>query len=293
MTHITAMRLALEALINVRGMHYTAVIPAEKAITALQSALAEPKDDYEVHMEHCNQGEHEGCCKYGEADCPALAEPSEPVYWQWRRKAKPWATEYIFNYEALVTTDDSEVRKLYAHPPVAEPSEEPVLYINGDDLLLRQLGHPPCETQIPCALPDQRSGYYKTPLYLHPPVHQPLSSPEPYDPIGAWNKGFEEGKRLATPEPSEPVAFDATIDDDNALALLRDMVVQEDGDLTPIRMLVGGGHSGYGLYIAAAEYQDEGAILLLPMAPAHPPVPPSPLSAGEIRRISIIPRETP
>jgi hypothetical protein len=54
----------------------------------------------------------------------ALAEPSEPVYWQWRRKAKPWATEYIFSYEALVTTDDSEVRKLYTHPPVHQPLTE-------------------------------------------------------------------------------------------------------------------------------------------------------------------------
>jgi hypothetical protein len=42
MNHITAMKLALDALVNVRGMHYTAVIPAEAAIAALQAALAEP-----------------------------------------------------------------------------------------------------------------------------------------------------------------------------------------------------------------------------------------------------------
>ena len=57
----------------------------------------------------------------------------------------------------------------------------------------------------------------------------------------------------ALAEPSEPVAaLDVTIDDENALALLRDFVVQEDGDFTPIRLLVSDGHSGYGLYIAAA-----------------------------------------
>ncbi len=52
------------------------------------------------------------------ADCEkdALAEPSEPVYWQWRRKDKPWANEYIFAMELQATTDDSEVRKLFTHP---------------------------------------------------------------------------------------------------------------------------------------------------------------------------------
>lgn len=28
-------------------------------------------DDYEVHMNHCNMGENEGTCKYGDLDCPA------------------------------------------------------------------------------------------------------------------------------------------------------------------------------------------------------------------------------
>lgn len=31
-------KLAHEALLNIRGMHYTAVIPAEQAITALRNA---------------------------------------------------------------------------------------------------------------------------------------------------------------------------------------------------------------------------------------------------------------
>jgi hypothetical protein len=91
MNHIDTMRLALYALeanhINHQAFDDYDGYPASelfaantKAIAALTAALAEPKDDYEVHMEHCNQGEHEGCCKYGEADCPALAEPSsEPA----------------------------------------------------------------------------------------------------------------------------------------------------------------------------------------------------------------------
>ncbi len=27
-----------------------------------------------VHMSHCNQGEYEGSCKYGDTDCPALTD---------------------------------------------------------------------------------------------------------------------------------------------------------------------------------------------------------------------------
>jgi len=72
---------------------------------------------------------------------------------------------------------------------------------------------------------------------------------------------------LAQPEPAE---IDITIDDDDALAYLRDMVVQSDGDLTSIRLLVGGGHSGYGLYIASADYPEEGAIKIADVA-ATPP----------------------
>lgn len=63
-----------------------------------------------------------------------------------------------------------------------------------------------------------------------------------------------------------PVAVDITIDDDDALSYLRDMVVQSDGDLTPIRLLVGEWHSGYGLYIASADYPEEGAVKIADVA---------------------------
>lgn len=36
--------------------------------------------DYEVHMSHCNQGEFEGSCKYGDHDnCPALKIKNKKV----------------------------------------------------------------------------------------------------------------------------------------------------------------------------------------------------------------------
>jgi len=72
---------------------------------------------------------------------------------------------------------------------------------------------------------------------------------------------------LAQPQPAE---LEITIDDDDALAYLRDMVVQSDGDLTPIRLVVWFGHSGYGLYIASADYPEEGAIKIADVA-ATPP----------------------
>jgi hypothetical protein len=82
-----------------------------------------------------------------------------------------------------------------------------------------------------------------------------------------FHDGAEEFKELYEVQPkAEPAALDITIDDDDALAFLRDMVVQADGDLTSIRLLFGDGHSGHGLYVASADYPEEGAILLTAVA---------------------------
>ena len=56
-------------------------------------------------------------------------------------------------------------------------------------------------------------------------------------------------------------------DDEDVLQLIRDMVAHEDGDLMPIRLLLGDGHSGHGLYIASADYPEEGAHLLTATPP--------------------------
>jgi len=59
-------------------------------------------------------------------------------------------------------------------------------------------------------------------------------------------------------------AMDVTIEDD-ALSLLHDMVApafEDDKECTPVRLLLGDGHSGYGLYAASADYPEEGAVLL-------------------------------
>jgi hypothetical protein len=31
-----------------------------------------PKKELSVHLRHCNQGEWDGVCKYGDVSCPAL-----------------------------------------------------------------------------------------------------------------------------------------------------------------------------------------------------------------------------
>jgi hypothetical protein len=76
----------------------------------------------------------------------------------------------------------------------------------------------------------------------------------------------------AQPAPVQPVALDVTIDGDEAKALY-DLMGDDREDLSPVRLLVGDGHSGYGLYVALAEYQDEGAELIASITPPAQPAP--------------------
>ncbi len=60
-----------------------------------------------------------------------------------------------------------------------------------------------------------------------------------------------------------PQSFDVTLNEEES-DLVR-QTIGDDEDAGPIRMLVGQGHSGYGLYLARADYEPEGAMLLKPM----------------------------
>jgi hypothetical protein len=97
-----------------------------------------------------------------------------------------------------------------------------------------------------------------------------------------WVEGFdryepdaEENIRNVTPvyttppaaPVQEPVALDVTLDGEEA-KLLRDILGDDRDELSPVRLLVGKGHSGHGLYAAHAEYQEEGAVLLAATPPA-------------------------
>lgn len=90
---------------------------------------------------------------------------------------------------------------------------------------------------------------------------------------------------------SQPAAvagppLDVTLDEDQA-GLLRDMLGDptEYEEALTVRLIVCDGHSGHGLYVAQAEYQDEGAVLLAPLpalaAPAlEAPAAPAPNIEG-------------
>lgn len=80
----------------------------------------------------------------------------------------------------------------------------------------------------------------------------------------------------------EPVALDVTVEGDAAKLLASMLEPVLDDEPTPIRLLVGKGHSGHGLYVAAAEYQEEGAVLLVNAAPPQR----KPLSAADALRIA-------
>lgn len=83
-----------------------------------------------------------------------------------------------------------------------------------------------------------------------------------------------QGLAGAAPAAVAP-ALDVTLDEDQA-GLLRDMLGDhaEYPEAITIRLMVGDGHSGHGLYVAQAEYQDEGAVLLASLpAPAAPQAP--------------------
>jgi hypothetical protein len=70
----------------------------------------------------------------------------------------------------------------------------------------------------------------------------------------------------AKQEQGEPVALDVILDFDEA-KILYDQFGDDREYLSPVRLIVGDGHSGYGLYAAQAEYQDEGAVLIASITP--------------------------
>lgn len=81
-----------------------------------------------------------------------------------------------------------------------------------------------------------------------------------------------QGLAGAAPAAVAGPVLDVTLDEDQA-GLLRDMLGDhaEYPEAITVRLMVGDGHSGLGLYVAQAEYQDEGAVLLASLpAPAAP-----------------------
>ena len=65
---------------------------------------------------------------------------------------------------------------------------------------------------------------------------------------------------IAEAEKQEPVAFDVTLTEEES-EFLRDTIGVDD--VSPIRLTVGDGHSGHGLYVSNADYQEEGSALIV------------------------------
>jgi hypothetical protein len=62
-----------------------------------------------VHLSHCNYGEDEGLCKYGDEDCPALAD------WKWFGDAMQGELDRVREYLEAANGNMREVlRRLEA-----------------------------------------------------------------------------------------------------------------------------------------------------------------------------------
>ncbi|WP_278536123.1 hypothetical protein [Delftia acidovorans] len=91
-----------------------------------------------------------------------------------------------------------------------------------------------------------------------------------------------QGLAGAAPAAVAGSAMDVTLDEDQA-GLLRDMLGDREAypEAITVRLLVGDGHSGHGLYVAQAEYQDEGAVLLASLPAPALEAPPAVAPQGE------------
>lgn len=57
------------------------------------------EQEKEVHLEHCNQGEYVGSCKYGDEGCPALVGTGEMTKEQMKTRINLLSDEMDANEE--------------------------------------------------------------------------------------------------------------------------------------------------------------------------------------------------
>ena len=85
-------------------------------ITAQSQKKSPGQSDHSaVHLHHCNIGEYEGSCKYGDGDCPAMDDAQEPVaYWIPKAEqfciADPSCRPFVKAWEPLYTSPPKNIR---------------------------------------------------------------------------------------------------------------------------------------------------------------------------------------
>jgi hypothetical protein len=81
MEAITAIKKALAAPVQSCYCPNCEAMGKELAKLKAQPAPVQKRTNYAVHLHHCNIGECEGVCKYGDDDCPALEHADMKAKW--------------------------------------------------------------------------------------------------------------------------------------------------------------------------------------------------------------------
>lgn len=107
--------MAVDALIR----HVLRDLPAEH-----QEKSPEQTDHSAVHLHHCNIGEYEGSCKYGDENCPAMAHAALKAKW-----APVQPTHHRYTLE-LPQGDDRKVTIFFSEHEVKDGRTQHHLCIN-------------------------------------------------------------------------------------------------------------------------------------------------------------------
>jgi hypothetical protein len=108
-----------------------------------------------------------------------------------------------------------------------------------------------------------------------------------FESLIAKHQGLREELIEMAAQPVQPKAFytyiDITLTEEES-ALLRGTLGEGD-HTSPVRLQIGNGHGGYGLYASSAEYPEEGAVRICDVAQPVQPIEQvrKPLSEDEIR----------
>jgi len=264
MTQTEALRLALEAL-NYAWGYGTQRLDDKltKVIPAIKEALAHPEQEPKKLPENAARLII-GAWIYRNYGCGYdyhLSDQDEGTSWMWWINSHPYEDPdaavgfdggscwidfegKISDHTIIPDAFNSRLQTITHLEQPKEPEQEPVAYLvmgPYEKTAFSDIG----SANAYCRGLNKGFGadaYIVSPLYTTPP--------QPKEP------------------EQEPVALNLTIEGEAAKYLSAMLVPALDGDdPTAIRLMIGEGHSGYGLYVANDEYPEEGAELLVNIIP--------------------------